>query len=1016
MSSSFCWIIIVTSMFCSFQLCVAGNNETDRQALLEFKAKITGDPFSVLSSWNDTLHYCNWHGVTCGHMHQRVTYLDLPSLQFTGIISPYVGNLSFLRGLRLHNNSFGGILPPEIGRLHRLQYLFIRNNSIGGGIPSNISGCSSLIALDIFGNKLIEQIPPQLGVLPHLKFIFLSYNNVTGSIPSSMGNLTSLSRLYMDFTNLVGNIPSTFGKLKNLTVFSLSGYKLSGTVPPSVFNLSLLNHLDIGLNYFEGTLPPYLGNTLPLLQWFSIDSNRFTGAIPSSISNSSNLQVLLLADNNLQGQVPSLHKLAMLKRLTLYDNSLGDGQAGDLDFVSSLANATLLQFFEIGHNNFHGVFPRGLCNFSMVKTMSFYSNNIFGDIPNCIEDLTELQSLGAFDNALSGAIPQGIGKLQKLNKLFLNANKLTGPLPPSIGNLNQLTVFTLSNNSLEGQIPTTLENCTSLIGLNFSHNNLSGGIPPQLFSLPTLAILDLSANHLTKPLPEEVGQLNALQILDVSQNMLSGQIPISLSSCLSLESLNMSNNKIQGPIPDELKNLTGLSSLDLSYNNLSGKIPKYLASMQLQQLDLSHNNFEGEVPIGGIFNHTNAGFKSGNSKLCGGIPELELPHCSFSSNAEKRRSKHKRNLIIAILSGFLMVILLVASLMLFFCRQRKRSKETATYSDEGNFPNLSYQALFKATNGFSSENWIGSGTFRIVYKGIIDENGSTVAIKMFNLEYHGASRSFMAECDVLRRIRHRNLIKIIKACSSIDYKGRDFKALVYEYMENGSLEDWLHPTKPVDRDDTSRNLNLHQRIDIAIDIAFALDYLHNSCDTSIVHCDLKPSNVLLDDEMVAHVGDFGLARFLQNSISNADANPSNSVGVRGTVGYTPPEYGLGNEVSTHGDVYSFGVLLLEMFTGKRPTHEMFIGSFRLQDYVKENLPENVSQIIDHDVLKDIKREDVVKSLEALTSILAIALSCSTDVPHQRLDMSDVTTKLLSIRKKLLGNHLRRERIIQTGAR
>ena len=123
---------------------------------------------------------------------------------------------------------------------------------------------------------------------------------------------------------------------------------------------------------------------------------------------------------------------------------------------------------------------------------------------------------------------------------------------------------------------------------------------------------------------------------------------------------------------------------------------------------------------------------------------------------------------------------------------------------------------------------------------------------------------------------------------------------------------------------------------------------------------------------------------------------------------------MGNEVSTHGDVYSFGVLLLEMFTGKRPTHEMFIGSFRLQDYVKENLPENVSQIIDHDVLKDIKREDVVKSLEALTSILAIALSCSTDVPHQRLDMSDVTTKLLSIRKKLLGNHLRRERIIQTG--
>lgn len=183
---------------------------------------------------------------------------------------------------------------------------------------------------------------------------------------------------------------------------------------------------------------------------------------------------------------------------------------------------------------------------------------------------------------------------------------------------------------------------------------------------------------------------------------------------------------------------------------------------------------------------------------------------------------------------------------------------------------------------------IGTGSFGSVYKGVLDDN-NIVAVKVLNLQNHKAIKSFDAECTALRNIRHRNLVKVITVCSSIDFQGNDFRALVYEFMANGSLDTWLHLSRgSVEDEHLPKRLNFLQRLNIATDVACALDYLHHDSDPTIVHCDLKPSNILLDDDMVGHVGDFGLARFLVAKEQSFITQQSSSIGVKGTIGYMAP--------------------------------------------------------------------------------------------------------------------------------
>ncbi|KAJ9174769.1 hypothetical protein P3X46_013375 [Hevea brasiliensis] len=181
--SSLCLLSIIHFLCFSFlALAIHRNNNTDRLALLELKAKITDDPFGVMNSWNSTLHFCSWHHVTCGRRHQRVTMLDLSSLKLSGSISPHVGNLSFLRELYLENNSFHHEIPTEIGNMRRLQILHLYDNSFSGQIPASIFNCSNLVLFYLHNNNLVGRIPAGLGSLKKLREISFGANNLTGVV------------------------------------------------------------------------------------------------------------------------------------------------------------------------------------------------------------------------------------------------------------------------------------------------------------------------------------------------------------------------------------------------------------------------------------------------------------------------------------------------------------------------------------------------------------------------------------------------------------------------------------------------------------------------------------------------------------------------------------------------------------------------------------------------------------------------------------------------------------------
>ncbi|KAJ4745363.1 Receptor-like protein kinase [Rhynchospora pubera] len=546
-------------------------------------------------------------------------------------------------------------------------------------------------------------------------------------------------------------------------------------------------------------------------------------------------------------------------------------------------------------NNLTGNLPSSVGNLSTGLTwLSLWDNQLTGEIPLEIANLVNLNTLGLKDNQFSGKIPNSIGQLSNLESLILYHNQLSGGIPSSIGNLTRLNEFYLDHNQLQGEIPSSIGKFQNLNVLDLSHNRLSGSIPKEVLSLSSLSYyLSLSHNLLSGPLPPEVARLQSLSYLDLSYNKLSDRIPDSLGQCLVLESLTMSNNLFNGSIPVSFKNLRGLKDLDLSHNNLLGDFPDYLADFPyLEHVDLSFNDLIGKVPTSGVFANRTAVSVVGNSKVCGGISSLDLPACP--EEAPKKKKHLVVHIVVPVVCGILLIILMSGLYVACISKRNLRSKrDSFRLPLEGQFLNLSYAELAKATDDFSFDNLIGVGTYGSVFKGNLG-SGELIAV--------------------------------------------------------------------------------------------------------------KPSNVLLDENMTAHIADFGLARFLQKINGKGYRAPSTSVTAMGTIGYVPPEYGVGNHVSPQGDVYSYGVMLIELFIAKRPTDAMFKDGLTLQKFVENQLSNGskATEIVDALFLSKETLDDLGEMLEkCLQLILKTGLSCAKVRPRERMKIKDVVRQLEEARAFLL---------------
>lgn len=818
----------------------------DKAALLAFKKSIVYDPYSILSNWNKSVYVCDFNGVLCDNHHGRVAQLILNDSELVGTLSPFLSNLTGLRNLTIISSHLYGTIPPEFSHLRHLHDLRLEKSNLHGPIPDS------------------------LALIPNLTVLTLLQNNLSGKIPPALfANCTLLEILDISGNSLTGEVPMEIGKCRNLWNLNLYNNQFSGRLPLSLSNTTLVN-LDVEYNHFSGELPTEIVKNLPALNYLHLSYNDM-------VSHDGN--------TNLNPFFTSLGNCTQLMELEL----AGMGHRGILPNSIAKLGVNLVTLL-LQENQLYGSIPPAIANLSSLIVLNLTSNHLNGTIPDEISRLSNLEQLFLSHNLFTSSIPEALGQNPHLGLLDLSHNKFSGGIPKSLGNLVRMNYLFLNNNLLSGKIPSTLGKCVDLYKLDLSHNGLTGTIPPEISGISEIRIfINLSHNQLEGPLPIELSKLEDVQEMDLSSNNLSGSIFPQISSCIALRLINFSNNSLQGNIPETLGELKNLEVFDVSGNHLGGMIPVNLNKIRtLTFLNLSLNNFQGMIPSGGVFSSVTYMSFLKNRHLCGAIPGVHK--CSW-----KRHLLFRSRIFLAIFvvviftSAFLSIICCVIAfrrikVLMSSSQKTQIVKKPAALELIHNFPRITYRELSEATGGFNEQRLIGAGSYGRVYRGILPD-GTAIAVKVLQLQTGNSTKSFTRECQVLKRIRHRNLIRIVTACSL-----PDFKALVLPYMANGSLDSRLYPHSPTGLGSGSSDLSLIQRVTICSDIAEGMAYLHHHSPIRVIHCDLKPSNVLLNDDMTALVSDFGISRLVMTVGGNAAAENMgfSTTNLCGSIGYIAP--------------------------------------------------------------------------------------------------------------------------------
>lgn len=1000
------------------------NNNTNLVALLALKQAITNDPTNFLALWNTSVSpdYCNWRGVRCMNGTHDVIALLLDSNQLNGTLPPQLNQLSQLAYLNVSNNSFSGLIPTEFRELSslthldlsfnqfigsipsslanctRLQFLVLRKNALSGKFPSFVTSLTDIVYLDLARNSFLgQQLPSDIGRLSNLQFLQLHFSGLVGSLPPSITNCTSLIWLHLRGNNLTGPLPSDWSKLSHILHFHLQENLLTGSIPATLGNCTTLVELNLNNNFLTGEVPESLGR-LALLQYLVLFSNGIGGAIPTSLVNCTGLISLQLGSNNLSGPIPSgIGQLKQVEFMALVANTKLSGRIPDTigdctqlkglsvrltevggPLPASLYNLSKLQTLRLSSCRFSGRLSEDVKNLSALITLALDWNAFVGRLPSGLGELTELQGLELHHNRFEGRIPQ-LWRGTSMSKIDLSYNLLTGNIPDELSQMQLLNNLYLQNNHLSGDIPDhVFGSLTRLLNLDLSHNKLTGPIPQSLFVSQSL---DLSFNNLTGTLGPSMGDMHMVTTIRLAGNHFTGAIP-DISGCQGLQELDLSVNNLEGEIPSILGSLVVLQYLDLSHNKLSGALPQSLGDLRnLVSLNVSYNALQGMIPRTGIYKNSSAAAFMGNPDLCG------YP-LSKSCN-----SKSRTTLIVSICTtvglGLLMILVCICLWWRFSLSATNRiplddSDQEWIGMQKTELRAWTARELRAATNGFDNASIIGSGGASICFKGVMEIDGSRrlVAIKRFNMRSQNqreARRGFVQELNILSQVRHRNLVKTLGYCMD-----EGVVALVLELMENGNLEKLLQGSE-------LKSLSWVERLSIAMDVAEGLVYLHHEFIQPIIHCDLKPENILIGSDMVAKISDFGIAKLLDHN-QTRDLSTSN---FRGTFGYAAPECAAGSLISTKADLYSYGVLLIQLVTGMTPKSPQLHG-ITLHIWAGELLKSGriTEGLLDTAVQESIEKDTAI--LQQLEELLDLGVKCTNDIATARPDIKNVREALVKL--------------------
>ncbi|XP_020236588.1 LRR receptor-like serine/threonine-protein kinase ERECTA isoform X2 [Cajanus cajan] len=832
-----------------------------------------------------------------------------------------------------------------------------------GEISPAIGSLNSLLSIDFKENRLSGQIPDELGDCSSLKTIDLSFNEIRGDIPFSFSKMKQLENLILKDNQLIGPIPSTLSQIPNLKTLDLAQNNLSGEIPRLIYWNEVLQYLGLRDNNLVGSLSPDMCQ-LTGLWYFDVRNNSLTGSIPENIGNCTTFGVLDLSHNKLNGEIPYNIGFLQVATLSLQGNKL----SGHIPPVIGLMQA--LTVLDLSCNMLSGPIPPILGNLTFTEKLFLNGNKLTGPIPPELGNMTKLHYLELNDNHLSGHIPPELGKLTLLFDLNIANNNLEGPIPDDLSLCKSLNSLNVHGNKLSGTVPSAFQILESMTYLNLSSNNLEGSVPIELSRFGNLDTLDISNNNIIGSIPSSIGDLEHLLKLNLSRNHLTGLIPAEFGNLRSVMDIDLSNNQLSGLIPKEFSQLQNMMSLRLEKNKLSGDLSSLVNCLSLSLLNVSYNNLVGVIPTSNIFYSF-----IGNPGLCNDWLGL---YCHRSHR--KERVTLSKAAIIGMALGALGIFLMIL-LVVFRPHNPPAPFPDGSFDKPVNYspPKLVilnmnmalhvYDDIMRMTENLSEKYIIGYGASSTVYKCVL-KNCKPVAIKKLYSHYSYFLKEFETELETVGRIKHRNLVSLQ------GYSLSPFgNLLFYDYMENGSLWDLLHgPTK-------KKKLDWDLRLKIALGSAQGLAYLHHDCSPRIIHRDVKSSNILLDKDFEPHLTDFGIAKSLSTSKSHTSTN------IMGTIGYIDPEYARTSRLNEKSDVYSYGVVLLELLTGKKAVDN------------ESNLHHLILSKTANDAVMETVDPDITatcKDMGAVKKVFQLALLCTKKQRVDRPTMHEVTRVLASL--------------------